>query len=121
VSLVASGGLDEVPLPAGNALPALSLLRAASLGSDENNDDEELIPRSPLAATKGVVSGLVRDAAVVCHDEEAPVKLCGLSLAVDSVGDDEGSVHVSRGGRPGREPSSLFSKEGLEHCLFLKC
>ncbi|KAK1601703.1 hypothetical protein QYE76_018397 [Lolium multiflorum] len=118
--LVASGGPAEVPLPAGNALPALSLLRATSLGSDKNDDDEELTPRSPLDATKGVVSGLVRDAADVRHDEEVLVKLCGLSLAVDSVGDDEGWVHVGRGGHPSREPSSLLQRDGLERSLAFK-
>jgi hypothetical protein len=44
LSAVALGDPAEVPLPAGDAMPALSLLWTASLGSDEDGDDEELAP-----------------------------------------------------------------------------
>jgi hypothetical protein len=48
LSPAALGGPAEVPL-ADDELPAPSLLWVASLGSDEDDDDEELAPRSPLA------------------------------------------------------------------------
>nr|XP_051190172.1 uncharacterized protein LOC127303486 [Lolium perenne] len=54
---VALGGPAKVPLLAGGAMPALGSLWVASLDSDEDDDDEELAPRSPLASSEGVVSG----------------------------------------------------------------
>jgi hypothetical protein len=87
---VASNGPADVPLPAGGALPAPGLLWVAFLDSDENDDEEELAPRSPLASSKGIVSGSVRNTADVCHDEEAPVEPCdGLSTVVGVLGAED--------------------------------
>lgn len=86
-----------------------------------DDDDEELAPRSPLAFSSGVASGSVCDIADVPHDEEVPAEPCGvLSAAADALGGDDDWVHVGRGGRPGREPSSLLRKEGLERSLAFK-
>jgi hypothetical protein len=63
-----------VPLPAGDALLAQDLLWVASVDSDEEEDDQELAPRSSLASSKGVVTGSVHDSANVRHDEEAPAE-----------------------------------------------
>lgn len=111
----------DVPLPAGDVLPAPSLLWVASLSSNEDDDVEELAPQTPLASTKGVVSGSVRGTADVRHVEKAPAEPCGsLSAADEALRDKEGWVQVGRGGRPGREPSSLLPKEGLERSLAFK-
>jgi hypothetical protein len=110
-----------MPLSIGVALPTLDLLWIASLASDDDYDNEELAPRSPLASTKGVASASVCDAADVRHDEEAPVELCGgLSATADVLGDDEGWMQVGRGSCTGREPSSSLQKEGLERSLAFK-
>ncbi|KAK1663422.1 hypothetical protein QYE76_051581 [Lolium multiflorum] len=99
LSPAALGGPAEVPL-SDDVLPAPSLLWVDSLGSDEDDDDEELAPRSPLAGS--------------VHVEEAPVAPCS------GLGDDDDWVQVGRGGRPSRDPSSLLRKEGLERSLAFK-
>jgi hypothetical protein len=47
------------------------------LGSDEDDNDEELALQSPLASAKGDASGTVCDNAYMHHDEVAPAELCG--------------------------------------------
>jgi hypothetical protein len=94
MSPVASGGPAEVPC-ADEALKAPSLLWVASLDSDEDDDDEELVPQSPLAGS--------------VHVEEVVADPCGgLSASTDALGNDDDWVLVGRGGRPSREPSSLL-------------
>jgi hypothetical protein len=71
---------DDVPelsLPHGVALPASSLLWVASLSSDEDDNDEVLVPQTPLASAKDDVSGLVLDTIDVRHDEKVPPGPCG--------------------------------------------
>jgi hypothetical protein len=53
--------VSKLSLPHGVALPASSLLWVASLSSDEDDDDEVLVPQTPLASAKDDVSGLVLD------------------------------------------------------------
>jgi hypothetical protein len=90
LSLVASGGPVVVPLHASDVMLVPSLLWNASLGTDEDDDDEELAPQSPLASAKGVVCGSVHGTAFVRHVKEALVEpYGGLSAATDALGDEE--------------------------------
>jgi hypothetical protein len=92
---------DDVPelsLPHGVALPAPSLLWVASLSSDEDDDDEVLVPQTPLASAKDDVSGLVLDTIDVRHDEKVPPGPCGSLFAASTLGDKEG-MKVGQGDR----------------------
>ncbi|KAK1617775.1 hypothetical protein QYE76_023292 [Lolium multiflorum] len=71
---VASGGTTEVPLPADDALQDVGFIWVASLDLERDGNDEDLVPRSPLASSEDVVSGLVHDTVDVCHDEEVPAE-----------------------------------------------
>jgi hypothetical protein len=86
---VASGGTAKVPLPADDALLDLGLLWVASLDLEGDREDEDLVPRSPLASSEDVVSGLVHDTVDVRHDEEVPAEHCDNPSAGDgALGDD---------------------------------
>jgi hypothetical protein len=119
--LDASGGLvSEVPFLA-NRPPASSLLWDGSLSSDDDDGDEVLGPKMPLASAKDVVSGSVLGIADVHHAEKAPTEpYGGLFAASAALRDEEDWVQVGRGGRPGRMPSSLLQKEGTERSLAFK-
>jgi hypothetical protein len=82
--------VSEMPLPHGVALSAPSLLWVASLSSDEDDDDEVLVPQTPLASAKDDVSGLVLGTVDVRHDEKVPPGPCGNLFAATTLGDKEG-------------------------------
>jgi hypothetical protein len=81
---LSSGAPVKVPLPAIDALPVLSLSSVASLGSDEDGDNEELASWSPFASTKDGVLGSACIITDVRNDDEAPVEptLASLLLLV---------------------------------------
>lgn len=119
------------------------LLWVGSLSSDDD-DDEVLAPRTPLAVAHGPDSGAVRVSNIVgspragggtVEERMEPLAAMSCSVAVNDevegnamktcaspvvVEDDEGWVQVGRGGRPGREPTPLLRGEGLECTLAFK-
>jgi hypothetical protein len=57
----------------------------------------------------------------VCHVEKAPAEACdALFVAAADLGDEEGWVHVGRGGCPGHEPLPLLRQGALERSLAFK-
>jgi hypothetical protein len=88
---VSGGPVSEVPLRDGAALPVSSMLWVASLSSDQDDDDEVLVPPTPLASTKGDISSLVLDTIDVHHYEKVPTESYdGLFVAAVILGDEEG-------------------------------
>jgi len=76
---------------------------SASDAFDAEDDEDELVPRTPVATKAAVVM------------PQMPLIAHGTAASTD--GDEEGWVQVGRGGRPGCEPSPLLRKEasvGLE-------
>uniref|UniRef100_A0ACD5YZB1 Uncharacterized protein n=1 Tax=Avena sativa TaxID=4498 RepID=A0ACD5YZB1_AVESA len=86
-------------------------LWASTAEEDEDSDDEELAPRTP-PATKLCI------ATIVDKVESNVVKFTCAAASAD--GDEQGWVQVGRGGRLGREPSSLLCKEGSQRSLAFK-
>uniref|UniRef100_A0ACD5VXY3 Uncharacterized protein n=1 Tax=Avena sativa TaxID=4498 RepID=A0ACD5VXY3_AVESA len=103
----------EIPLPVGAALSTMNPLWDASLSSDEDNNDEALVPRTPSSS---VTCSVHCTANVTAPAEPSD----GLSAATAALGVEEGWVHVGRGGRPCREPSPLLHKAGLERSVAFK-